>query len=187
MDALRKNALAGTLHVLNGRRDFGYALRQHGCAPLVRSETTTLQINVGKLCNQACHHCHVEAGPKRTEIMPANVAERVLQILDASATVTTVDITGGAPELNPNFRHLVSRSRELSRHVIDRCNLTVLFEPARRISPSSWPGTASRSLPVSLVTPLRMWTCSEGAGCSRRVSGHWNVSMRSATECRIPH
>lgn len=111
--------------------NFGSALRKSGCGPLVRSRTTTLQINVGKLCNQACHHCHVEAGPKRTEIMPADIAERVLQLLAASETVTTVDITGGAPELNPNFRRVVSRSSELARHVIDRCNLTVLFQPGQ--------------------------------------------------------
>jgi MoaA/NifB/PqqE/SkfB family radical SAM enzyme len=75
---------------------------------LVRDEATTLQINVGKLCNQACQHCHVEAGPKRTESMSQEIAERLLQMLRASPTITTVDITGGAPELNPNFRDLVS-------------------------------------------------------------------------------
>jgi radical SAM/Cys-rich protein len=111
--------------------DFDGSLHGHGCGPLVRGKTTTLQINVGKLCNQACHHCHVDAGPKRTEIMPADIAERVLRILDASHTVTTVDITGGAPELNPNFCQLVSGSRKLGRDVIDRCNLTVLFQPGQ--------------------------------------------------------
>jgi radical SAM/Cys-rich protein len=96
---------------------------------LRRAGTTTLQINVGKVCNQACHHCHVEAGPKRTESMPRAVAERVIALLAASPDVTTLDITGGAPELNPNFRWLVDEARRLGRHVIDRCNLTVLFEP----------------------------------------------------------
>jgi radical SAM/Cys-rich protein len=114
---------------------FDEALLQHGCGPLLRGEATTLQINVGKLCNQACHHCHVEAGPKRSEIMPANVAERVLELLAASAEVTVADITGGAPELNPNFRGMVSRARELGRHVIDRCNLTILFEPGQECLP----------------------------------------------------
>jgi radical SAM/Cys-rich protein len=108
---------------------FQGTLLAHGVGPLLREPATTLQINVGKLCNQACQHCHVDAGPKRTESMCEDVAERLLQVLSASPTIATVDITGGAPELNPNFRRLVTRSRELGRHVIDRCNLTILFEP----------------------------------------------------------
>lgn len=109
--------------------DFDATLERQGCGSLLREETTTLQINVGKLCNQACHHCHVDAGPKRKEIMPARVADRVLSLLTLSPTIETVDITGGAPELNPNFRRLVMESRRMGRHVMDRCNLTVLFEP----------------------------------------------------------
>ncbi len=108
--------------------DFGGALAAHGVA-LRRTRTTTLQINVGKICNQACHHCHVEAGPKRTETMSRAVAERVIELLAASPDVTTLDITGGAPELNAQFRWLVDQARALGRHVIDRCNLTILFEP----------------------------------------------------------
>jgi radical SAM/Cys-rich protein len=108
---------------------FDGVLAKHGCGELVRGEVSTLQINVGKLCNQACHHCHVDAGPKRTEVMREAVAERVLDLLAASPAIETVDITGGAPELNPNFSRLVTRSRELGREVIDRCNLTVLLEP----------------------------------------------------------
>src|SRR5438445_11602292 len=109
--------------------DFQGTLRQRGLGELKRREVTTLQINVGKLCNQACHHCHVEAGPKRTEIMPWEVAERTIELLAASPTVEVVDITGGAPELNPNFGWLVTEARRLGRHVIDRCNLTVFFQP----------------------------------------------------------
>lgn len=118
------------LPILNGSAsvDFRDTLRQHGLGELRRREVTTLQINVGKLCNQACHHCHVEAGPKRTEIMPASVAERIMTLLAATPSIQTVDITGGAPELNANFRALVSESRRMGKHVIDRCNLTVLFE-----------------------------------------------------------
>ncbi len=108
--------------------DFVQALAAHG-VELRRTTTTALQVNVGKLCNQACHHCHVEAGPKRTEIMPRHVAERVIELLAANPAVTTIDLTGGAPELNPSFRWLVTEARRLGRHVIDRCNLTVLFEP----------------------------------------------------------
>jgi radical SAM/Cys-rich protein len=84
---------------------------------------------MGKLCNQACHHCHVEAGPKRTEVMPREVAERVVELLERSPAAKVVDLTGGAPELNPHFRWLVAAARRLGRKVIDRCNLTVLFEP----------------------------------------------------------
>jgi len=111
--------------------DFEETLARHGVGPLTRTEATTLQVNVGKLCNQACHHCHVEAGPKRTEIMPRHVAERVVGLLAASPRIETLDITGGAPELNPHFRHLVAQARRLNRHMIDRCNLTVLFEPGQ--------------------------------------------------------
>ena len=99
--------------------------------PLLRAPVTTLQINVGKRCNQACHHCHVEAGPRRTEMMNAATASRLLELLAATSTIDTVDITGGAPELNPNFRHLVTESRRLGARVIDRCNLTVLLEPGQ--------------------------------------------------------
>lgn len=108
---------------------FDATVRARAGAPLARGRVTTLQVNVGKRCNQACHHCHVEAGPKRPEVMPPVVAERILALLAASPAIDTVDITGGAPELNPSFRRLVDESARLGRHVIDRCNLTVLFEP----------------------------------------------------------
>ena len=98
---------------------------------LRRARVTTLQVNVGKLCNMACQHCHVDAGPKRSEIMPRAVAERVVELLANNPEVDTLDLTGGAPELNPNFRWLVSEARRLDRAVIDRCNLTVLFEPGQ--------------------------------------------------------
>ncbi len=107
---------------------FAATLRQHGWAVLRRAEATTLQVNVGKRCNQACHHCHVEAGPKRNEMMDAATARRVLELLERSPSVARVDLTGGAPELNPNFRALVRGARALGKEVIDRCNLTVLFE-----------------------------------------------------------
>ena len=80
--------------------DFDAALGRHGFEPLRRGLVTTLQINVGKLCNQACHHCHVEAGPKRTEIMSAEIAERIIALLEETPSIQVVDITGGAPELD---------------------------------------------------------------------------------------
>lgn len=108
---------------------FSSTLAGHGFAPLCRASVETVQINVGKVCNQACHHCHVDAGPKRTESMTRETAERVLQLLRNTPQVQTVDITGGAPELNHNFRNLVSECRRLQKNVIDRCNLTILLEP----------------------------------------------------------
>lgn len=106
---------------------FERALRKRQIT-LSRKPLRTLQINVGKLCNQACLHCHVEAGPKRTEIMPQEVAERIIWLLERAPEITTVDITGGAPELVPCFRYLVEQSRSLGKSVIDRCNLTIFFE-----------------------------------------------------------
>jgi radical SAM/Cys-rich protein len=111
--------------------DFEENLAAHGVGSLTRTQTTTLQVNVGKLCNQACHHCHVEAGPKRTEVMQRHVAERVIGLLAGSPRIETLDITGGAPELNPQFRFLVTEAWRLGCHLIDRCNLTVLFEPGQ--------------------------------------------------------
>ncbi|MBF6559782.1 MAG: arsenosugar biosynthesis radical SAM protein ArsS [Candidatus Binataceae bacterium] len=110
--------------------NFAATLRRHRLAPLTRGTPATLQVNVGKLCNQACHHCHVDAGPRRTEIMMRATAARVGALIDASPAIRTVDLTGGAPELNPEFRWLVERSRAAGRDVIVRCNLTVLFAPA---------------------------------------------------------
>jgi radical SAM/Cys-rich protein len=109
---------------------FGRTVEQSGVAAALRKgQISTVQINVGKVCNQACQHCHVEAGPRRTESMSLATAERVLALLASSPSVNTVDITGGAPELNPNFRQLVEESRSQGLHVIDRCNLTILLEP----------------------------------------------------------
>lgn len=112
-----------------GDPSFEHRLRSHGLAPLTRAEISTLQVNVGRLCNLACHHCHVEAGPKRTEILSGEVADRLLELLAASPAVAVLDLTGGAPEMNPHFRRLVAGARALGRRVIDRCNLTILEEP----------------------------------------------------------
>jgi radical SAM/Cys-rich protein len=110
---------------------FADTVRRHRGEPLRSNATSTLQINVGKVCNQACHHCHVDAGPKRTESMAGDEIERILTLLAASPSVRVVDITGGAPELNPGFRSIVRGARALGLDVVDRCNLTVLYEPGR--------------------------------------------------------
>jgi len=112
---------------------FDEKLAAHGMS-LRAGEVQTLQVNVGKLCNQACKHCHVDAGPRRTEIMTRETAERVIAALCRSR-IQTLDITGGAPELNPSFRYLVAQARALSAHVIVRHNLTVMFEPGQEDLP----------------------------------------------------
>lgn len=93
-----------------------------------RRATETLQVNLGYKCNQSCLHCHVNAGPARTELMSQDTINQVITYLKA-AGIKTLDITGGAPELNPHFRLLVEAARRLGVRVIDRCNLTILFEP----------------------------------------------------------
>jgi len=98
--------------------------------PLLRRRLETLQVNLGYKCNQSCLHCHVNAGPNRTEMMDADHAALVLQVLQARA-IQTLDLTGGAPELSPHFRELVRGARALGVKVIDRCNLTILSEPGQ--------------------------------------------------------
>ncbi len=106
---------------------FAEKLHSHSL-PLRRDKATILQINVGKLCNLTCSHCHVNAGPKRKEIMTRETVDRIVNWL-ASTDIPTVDLTGGAPEMIPDFQHFVTRVRALGRRVIDRCNLTILLEP----------------------------------------------------------
>jgi radical SAM/Cys-rich protein len=105
-------------------------LVQSDFPPIARRRLETVQANLGYVCNQSCLHCHVNAGPTRTESMSGETAEQVLAFLQASGA-GTLDLTGGAPELNPHFRPLVARARALGAKVIDRCNLTVLEEPGQ--------------------------------------------------------
>ena len=97
---------------------------------LQRESLTTLQVNLGYQCNQSCQHCHVDAGPHRTEMMDDANIELILQVLEAQK-IKTLDLTGGAPELHRRFRDLVRAARAQGVHVIDRCNLTILFEPGQ--------------------------------------------------------
>ena len=103
-------------------------LRSREFPAIARKRLETLQVNVGYRCNQTCVHCHVNAGPNRTEMMPREVADTVLAFL-RNSDVKTLDLTGGAPELNPHFRYLVVEARKLGVKVMDRCNLTILNEP----------------------------------------------------------
>lgn len=106
----------------------------HPTNGLTRRAIDTLQVNLGRYCNLACIHCHVESGPTRTEMMNREMVDAVLRFL-ASSNISALDITGGAPELNPNFDYLVESAVGLGRHVMDRCNLTVIFEPGKDYLP----------------------------------------------------
>lgn len=103
-------------------------LRDTDFPQLKRAGLETLQVNLGYLCNQQCLHCHVDASPRRVEIMSADTIEQIQQFM-ISNHIKTLDLTGGAPEMNPHFQTLVSAARQNGIHVIDRCNLTILMEP----------------------------------------------------------
>jgi radical SAM/Cys-rich protein len=107
-------------------RPFEAALADSGLAPLRAQGLRVFQMNLGKMCNQTCRHCHVDAGPERREIMTRATMETCLRVL-AATEIPVVDLTGGAPELNPDFRWLVEQVRRLDRQVRDRCNLTILL------------------------------------------------------------
>ena len=115
---------------------------------LRRRAVDVLQVNLGRYCNLACIHCHVEAGPTRTEMMSRLNVDALLRFL-ASTEIPTLDITGGAPELHADFDYLVESARELGRHVMDRCNLTVIFEPGKDYLPEFF-----RDHQVALVCSL---------------------------------
>ncbi len=112
-----------------GRAPNRFAARlAEGPGELRADVVNTLQVNVGKRCNQACRHCHVDASPTRTEVMPDDVVEACLDVLARDPGLETMDITGGAPEIHPRFRDMVTRARELGRRVLVRHNLTVQGE-----------------------------------------------------------
>ncbi len=122
------------LQVLNGKElvdakfpNFIEKVAEAGHQPLKTVPVEIFQINIGKLCNQTCAHCHVDAGPdKKTENMSRETLEKCLQIISSIPSITTVDITGGAPEMNPHFRWFVESCYKLGKQVIDRCNLTII-------------------------------------------------------------
>lgn len=137
--ALTKEERARRRRALDGLDvpHFDEFIVQNGADPLVRKPTTILQVNIGLYCNQACSHCHVESSPLRTsEVMSKEVADRIVELIDAAdGSIGTLDITGGAPELMEQFRPLVIAARARGVDVIDRCNLTVLYEPGQEDLP----------------------------------------------------
>jgi len=132
--ALRGHPLAepsGQLRLLagdGGRPGFAATLAARGLGPLRAGRVGVLQVNVGRVCNQTCRHCHVDAGPDRREAMSRATMQDCLDAL-VRGRIPTLDVTGGAPEMNPNFRWLVAEARALGVRVIDRCNLTILVAP----------------------------------------------------------
>ncbi len=106
---------------------FQEQLQRINLYPLKPTQLEIFQINVGKMCNQVCKHCHVDAGPDRKEIMTKETMQQCLNVLAANSYFTTVDLTGGAPEMNPDFRWFVDEIKKLSKHVIVRCNLTIIL------------------------------------------------------------
>src|ERR1700752_457223 len=114
-------------------QSFAERLSRNGQS-LARRAVDSLQVNMGRYCNLACIHCHVESGPTRTEMMSRETINAVLCFLERT-NIPTLDITGGAPELHADFVYLVESARKLNRHVMDRCNLTVIFEPGKDYLP----------------------------------------------------
>jgi len=156
--------------LLSSTSRFERALAEHRLSALTRRTTVTVQVNLGKLCNQTCQHCHVDAGPLRVERMDERTAERVLHLLRKSPEVTTLDITGGAPELNSNFRRLVEGAREAGKQVTVRCNLTVLQLPSQADTAEFYAKHR-----VTVVASLPCYTADNTD--SQRGSGVFDLSM----------
>ncbi len=150
---------------------FDATLATHGLESLQSKGIDVLQVNVGKLCNQTCRHCHVDAGPDRRESMSWDTAEAVIRVLRESS-IGTLDITGGAPEMNPNFNWLVEQARQLGRHVIDRCNLTILVANGYEYLPEF---LAAHQ--VEIIASLPCYT--EGNCDSQRGDGVFQKSIRA--------
>jgi radical SAM/Cys-rich protein len=151
-------------------QSFAERLRSNGCS-LSRRAVDVLQVNLGRYCNLACIHCHVESGPTRKEMMSRENVEAVLRFL-ARTGIPTLDITGGAPELHSDFAYLIASARKLGRQVIDRCNLTVLFEPGMEYLPEFF-----KLKEVELVCSLPCY--SEENVDKQRGKGTFDASIRA--------
>ncbi len=150
-------------------RSFAQRIQQNANG-FVKRKIDVLQVNMGKYCNQACLHCHVEAGPGRKEMMTRETVDAILAFLKKSE-IPTVDITGGAPELNPSFDRLVESCVDLGRHVMDRCNLTVFFEPGKEYLPEFFKRNG-----VEVICSLPCYT--EENVDSQRGDGTFEASVR---------
>jgi radical SAM/Cys-rich protein len=152
-------------------KKFDTSLKESELFPLTATGIEVLQINFGRLCNQACKHCHVEAGPSRTEIISREVLEYCLDIL-RNNEIPTVDITGGAPEMHPHFEWFVEEARGLNRHVMVRCNLTILLEPEYKNLPQIYANQE-----IELICSLPYY--SERFVDSQRGKGTFNKSIKA--------
>jgi len=150
--------------------EFSTTLSAHGLE-LARQTPRVLQINTGKLCNLTCVHCHVNAGPKRKEIITRATIERILDWLEASE-IETVDLTGGTPEMIPDFRYFVERIRAMGRRVMDRCNLTILNEPGYE-----WVADFHLANQVEIVASMPCY-CPENVN-AQRGEGVFDSSIRA--------
>ncbi len=149
---------------------FSRRLSEQGVT-LRREKLETLQVNLGKLCNQTCSHCHVNAGPGRKEVMDLETIDHLLDFL-ADSAATRVDLTGGAPEMNPNFRYLVEEIRKLDRQVVVRSNLTVMFETGQSYLPGFF-----REMGVEVTASLPCYT--ESAVDEQRGEGVYEKSIQA--------
>ena len=141
-------------------------------APLLKNKITVLQINLGRKCNLACTHCHVEASPKRTEELSVEVCQQLIELIDRFPQIQTVDLTGGAPEMNYGFRPIVEAARAKGKKVIVRSNLTIFFEPGYRDLPEYF---ARHQLTVTASLPCYL----ESNVDKQRGSGVYNDSIRA--------
>ncbi|NEQ97693.1 MAG: radical SAM/Cys-rich domain protein [Cyanothece sp. SIO2G6] len=154
------------------RRDIVTPFQQKLSAPLTKQQISVLQINLGKKCNLACTHCHVEAGPKRTEELSPEICDQLLAIIRRFPQIKTVDLTGGAPEMNYGFRQLVAAARELDKEVIVRSNLTIFFVPGYEDLPEYF---AANQLRVVASLPCYL----EQNVDKQRGSGVYNDSIQA--------
>lgn len=151
----RLDAVDLSASVLAG--DFSLALSSAGALPLRPAPLEIFQVNLGKLCNMSCRHCHVDAGPDRTDaMMDRETVDACLRALDLTGA-HTVDVTGGAPELSPHFRYLVDEAVKRGKHVLDRCNLTVLLVPSLHDLPE-WLADRGVEIVASLPHPRKRGT-----------------------------
>ncbi|MCC0175775.1 arsenosugar biosynthesis radical SAM protein ArsS [Waterburya agarophytonicola K14] len=141
-------------------------------APLVKNKITVLQVNLGRKCNLACTHCHVEASPKRTEELAPEVCQQLIAIIDRFPQIKTVDLTGGAPEMNYGFRPIVEAARRNGKEVIVRSNLTIFFVPGYEDLPEYF---ASNQLRVTASLPCYL----ESNVDQQRGAGVYNDSIRA--------
>jgi radical SAM/Cys-rich protein len=172
LDVLEKGKTMVQQKVRDGRTDVAVMpFKEKLKAPLTKNKITVLQINLGKRCNLACSHCHVEAGPKRTEELSPEICDQLIELIYTFEQIKIIDLTGGAPEMNYGFKRLVEAARETGKQVIVRSNLTIYFEPGFEALPEYF---AKHQLRVVASLPCYL----EDNVDKMRGSGVYNGSIR---------